>query len=101
MRLLGGMIMRHGAVGVIGGNGRKTGADEIWAARARRRDLLVYGELGDAFFSLGCFEPRKELAQCRAVLPHSAAPRLDFGGALARLSHMRSVGRFAALSRAP
>src|SRR3546814_13114983 len=80
-------------VGVVGCNGAETGCDEMRTARARGGDLLVYGDFGNAFFTLVGLEPGKEFAQCGAVLLHAAAHVVGLDGVLARLQQLRWINR--------
>ncbi|MNP38270.1 hypothetical protein D3C76_1317710 [compost metagenome] len=47
MRLLRGAVMRHGAIGIEGSDGRKTQRDKTWTTRTCGTQLLVNGQFGD------------------------------------------------------
>src|SRR3546814_13000549 len=96
VRLGRGPVVRHGAIGIEAGDSGKAGAHIAGAARPRRGDLLVDGQLGDGGAAPRVFEPGEELAQRGAVVFHSLAPLGDLGIGLVRLEQRtaeRRVGK--------
>ena len=94
--------MRHRAVGVESGDRVEAQAHEAAAPRARRRELLVDGQLGDALAAgrraglllrQGGLEPGVELAHRGAVLGHRLAHEAGLGGTLAALQQRARVDR--------
>ncbi|MNP08157.1 hypothetical protein D3C76_1002140 [compost metagenome] len=65
--------MRHRAIAIEGGNGRKTQRHEIRAPGTRGSQLLVNGQLGNHLTAEVRLEPGEELAQRRTVLLHDLA----------------------------
>ena len=88
-----GAVVRHRAVGVEAGDGRKAQADEAVLAGALGRQALVDGQLADRLAAECGLQPGVEAAHRRAVLLHRLADEGGLGRRLAALGQRAGVDR--------
>ena len=94
MLFFGGVVMRHRAVGIEGGNGVEAQRYIAWAAGTRSGQVFVNRQFGNALAAQGTVEPGKEFAQRRTILFHGLADMFRVCQALAGFGQCGGVEAF-------